>query len=159
MLEGASLSVIDQTICRRVQQFRLSSCIESRQVGNNLSHRSSLWERQTEFALCPLRNEIWEVVWRPSGSVPSIIDEEFYFSLIRLEISNVENPETVSLTIDGNWHLFVNLVQIIIIREQFAYQDQKGKSYLLDLGRLRERAELYQIWLRMRYTNLTVIHL
>jgi hypothetical protein len=91
------LSVADQAVCRRVQKLRFTAVVEASDVGDNLRDCRRVLGRHVKLTLGILRHEGVNVVNVPYGSVPAVSDKELSVDLVRLQVADVQDPDTVSL--------------------------------------------------------------
>ena len=95
------LSVVDQTVGSRVQEFRLPPGIEAGDIEYEFRDFLSICGRQFEFSLGPGIDEGIDVVTIPYARVPTQRQEEFGTHLVRFQVSNIQHPDTSGVTIHG----------------------------------------------------------
>ena len=99
--EGADvLAIVRQTIGRRCHQLGLAPRIVTREVPHDTCDLGSVGCRQIEFALCPASNKRVEVLRVPLRRIPAESEEELRVHLVRLEIADVDDPNTGGMTIN-----------------------------------------------------------
>ena len=57
-----------------------------------------------------------DVVVGPAGRIPAIVEEEFNFTFIGLQVSDVDNPELSGRSGNGKGKLFMDLFKLGALR-------------------------------------------
>lgn len=108
-MKNNSLSVADQTKRRRIQQLRLDPTQHHCHVRTDARHLRRIRRIQPELARSPSGDEIIEVVEIKDGGVIGEGSIELDGHLVRLEVTDIEDPDLGGLTIDCERELLVDL--------------------------------------------------
>lgn len=94
-----ALSVVRQTEQRGVEQLWLASVVPAGEIRHDVCDFRGARSREVEFTLSPGSNECVEIVDVPSSAVPGVSQEEFRAHFVGLQVSNVDDPNPVSVSL------------------------------------------------------------
>lgn len=106
------LSVVRQAKERRVEQLGLASVVPTSNVRNNVRNLGSTRCREIEFTLSPSCYEGVEVVEVPPSAVPGVGQEEFRVHFVGLQVSDVDDPDPIGMSLQSLRKVIESLVRI-----------------------------------------------
>ena len=104
-----ALAVVEDAVRGGVPELGLAPRVVLRHGVDDRGNLRGIGRGESELARGPLLNERVEVLVVPLGRVVGVGEEELGMHLERLQVTDVEDPDLGSVTVDGGHQLLVGL--------------------------------------------------